>query len=708
VFKKINYAKIWIKSNLISIFESFMFSIILIFITSSFRVINPKNVDWLSFGDGTAEISWEFFRKQPLFQFPLGLNPRYGLEVSSTAAFDGQIPIMSFIFHPIESLLPERFQYYGLFILLTFALNYYFAKKIFLFLGLTKYQSVLCGVILASSPVILNRFIENTHYSLTAAWLIFASMLRSLQRDIKLSKWIFIFIFTILIHLYFLPFILIIYILTIIYEIINRNIKGNAIITLLIILLASIITMYVTGYFYGGISGKDVGYGLFRSTLISMLDPSGWSRVIPDLPEPDGAYEGFAYTGIATIVLIFVYLLLFKVPKGKNSYVNFTPLWISASILFIFALSNKISFGTKELFEFYVPNIFSIITNTFRSSGRFTWLLVFLLFVYLVYSISRKISVRRLSLLLTFILLLNFFDSYQHLVSQRSLKFESKFNSSLTHTAWKSISQCYKNLRVYPPTIQVENYYAFLNIAYNQNLGINTGRFSRVNQNIILGAYDLMHREFNTGVYRDDSFYVFTNAEFVLPEIVNYQKNLAIHTLDDNSAFGELNGYTFIAPKLKNCSEGDRLKKVSLGFGAPESQRYSGEKLTFGKNFDTSKYILIGFSTLEDWGVWSVDEYSKINLNTVNVSNFESIEITARDLALPSNIFTVRLNESVLGTCTFDIEFTTCTLPFDFQNLDTNILSLSFSPKIIRNPKELGISEDTRNLGFGLKSISLN
>ncbi len=685
-----------------------MFSIILIFITSSFRVINPKNVDWLSFGDGTAEISWEFFRKQPLFQFPLGLNPRYGLEVSSTAAFDGQIPIMSFIFHPIESLLPERFQYYGLFVLLTFALNYYFAKKIFLFLGLTKYQSVLCGVILASSPVILNRFIENTHYSLTAAWLIFASMLLSLQRDIKLSKWIFIFIFTILIHLYFLPFILIIYILTIIYEIINRNIKGNAIITLLIILLASIITMYVTGYFYGGISGKDVGYGLFRSTLISMLDPSGWSRIIPDLPEPDGAYEGFAYTGIATIILVFVYLSLFKVPKGKNSYVNFTPLWISASILFIFALSNKIAFGTKELFEFYVPNIFSIITNTFRSSGRFSWLLVFLLFVYLVHSISRKISVKRLSLLLTLTLIINFCDSFKQLTSQQTLKFDTKFSSNLTNSAWSSISQCYKNLRVYPPTAAVENYYSFLDIAFKQNLGINTGRFSRVNQIKILGAYDLMHKEFESGVYRDDSFYIFTNSEFTSPDIVNYQRNLAILTLNENSAYGELNGYTFIAPNLKNCQKGNQLKKASLGFGAPESKIYGGEKLTFGKNFDTSKYMLIGFSALEDWGVWSVDTNSIIHFHTENISNLESIDITARDLTLPSNIFSVKINDSFIGTCTFDIEFTTCTLPFYFRKLDTNVISLSFSPKVIRSPKDIGISGDTRNLGFGLKSIAFN
>ena len=274
--------------------------------------------------------------------------------------------------------------------------------------------------------------------------------------------------------------------------------------------------------------------------------------------------------------------------------------------------------------------------------------------------------------------------------------------------AWNSISQCYKNLRVYPPTVGVDNYYEFLNIAYKQNIGINTGRFSRVNQNTILGAYDLMHKEFNTGIYRTDSFYVFTNAEFVLPEIVNYQKSLAIHTLNEDSAYGELNGYAFIAPNLQNCENGKTLRAAAQGFGAPETQKYRGEKLIFGKNIDTSKYILIGFSALEDWGVWSVDEISKISFNTESISNFNSININARDLATPTNEFTVSLNESKIGTCNFSTEFSTCSLPFNFKALETNILTLSFVPKIIRSPKDLGISEDTRNLGFGMKSISFS
>ena len=173
---------------------------------SGVKIINPRNVDWLSVGDGTAEISWEFFRRQPVFQFPLGLNPNYGLEISSTVALDGQIPLLSFIFHPIANILPERFQYIGIFMLINFALNFYVAKRIFLFLKFNEYQSVISAAILASSPVILNRVIENTHYNLISAWIIFTAIYLVLRENMNFKAWVLLFGLSVLINIYYLPF----------------------------------------------------------------------------------------------------------------------------------------------------------------------------------------------------------------------------------------------------------------------------------------------------------------------------------------------------------------------------------------------------------------------------------------------------------------------------------------------------------------------
>jgi hypothetical protein len=704
-----NIQKIYYKwPFLITLSESFIFSLTLIYITSGLSILNPKRTDWLSVGDGTGEISWEFFRSQPLFQFPLGLNPKYGLEISNTAALDGQIPIMSFLFHPFSEILPERFQYYGLFIFFTFVINFYFAKKIFLHVNFNKYQSVISAITLATSPIILNRFIESTHYALTAAWIIFAAILLSLRSSSKFHSWSFLIILTILIHPYYLPFIFTIYFVNYLFRLFSEGFKIQDLINAILLLVITFFGMYVVGYFFGGVSGKDVGYGLFRTTLISIFDSSGWSRIIPDIGEPDGAYEGFAYLGSPGIFLLILNLIMFRKIGFKPNEDKFIQLWISAVILFVFALSNKIAIGNIELFSFRMPEVFSLLTNSFRSTGRFAWLIVFILNISLVFSLKKKISSRILSIILTLALIIGLIDHSSQLISQKENKFSTKYKSTLTDSSWNSISECYSKIRVYPPTAGVENVYNFVNLAYKLDLGINTGRYSRVNQNSILGAYDLMHKEFNTGIYRTDSFYVFTNADFVLPEIVDYQKRLAVHTLNNDSAYGELNGYSFIAPNLKKCVRGDSLKSAAKGFGAPETQTYRGETLAFGKGLDSSKYILIGFSALEDWGVWSVDEVSKISLNTDNISKFSTINIYARDLASPANEISVSINDSKIGNCKFTTDFTTCSLPFNFTDLKTNIISLRFTPKIIRSPQDLGLSEDTRNLGFGMKSISFS
>ena len=76
-----------------------------------------------------------------------------------------------------------------------------------------------------------------------------------------------------------------------------------------------------------------------------------------------------------------------------------------------------------------------------------------------------------------------------------------------------------------------------------------------------------------------------------------------------------------------------------------------GEKIQFGIGKDTSKYILAGFSALEDWGVWSVDNDSRIILNTSNLEDKTKLIIEARDLSYPQNLFTFTFNGLLVDEC---------------------------------------------------------
>jgi hypothetical protein len=84
------------------------------------------------------------------------------------------------------------------------------------------------------------------------------------------------------------------------------------------------------------------------------------------------------------------------------------------------------------------------------------------------------------------------------------------------------------------------------------------------------------------------------------------------------------------------------------------------------------------------------------------------INVTARDLTTPANKFEVYVNQEKVGICTFSTEFSLCTIPFNSKSIDTNVVTLGFNATLLRSPKDVGLSNDTQNQGFGLQSLYLD
>jgi len=616
-----------VKNNLFYSVAGFVFSFVTIFITSGLQIINPRNVGWLARGDGKTEIAWEFFRYQPIFQLPLGLNPKYGLEIASTIAFDAQIPIMSLLLHPFSSILGTRFQYIGIFLFITFMLNFYFASRIFHLLHLSRFQIIINSSLVGLSPVILNRFIENTHYTLTSAWLILWAIYLVLRSKNDVGQWFALFNFVPLIHFYYMPFVLILYLIKWIIKIYTDHRQVYTFITQFILIISSVITnMYLIGYFYGDISSGRLGYGDFKATLLSPFDSSGWSKILADLPEPYGAYEGFSYLGTATFLLLIVLITLFsKKNKKENLWQNSAlSIWISSILLFIFSLSNKINVGTISLLEFPIPIYLLQIVETFRSSGRFAWLLVFVLFIWVTYKISLKLDSKYYSILLSFVLIFVIIDYWPKLVSEKANKFDLVYESNLVSSAWTEINKCYEDIKVYPPVLAVDNFYNFLNVAYSQKMGINTGRLGRFNQEVMNNSFSRMNYQFKHGKLDQNSFYIFTSSEFVKQDFVEFYKNIALKTLDENTGWGILDGYTFLAPDLKSCTEARNLRDTITSYGPLNNSIYKGGKIYFGQSYSSENYILSGvilntnnFETIDNNGSIILNIDKKLMANQI-------------------------------------------------------------------------------------------
>ena len=105
-------------------------SVAFVFMTGG-QIVNPTNRDWLMKGDSASHyLGWEFFRNSPVLQWPVGANPSYGNGFANSIVNTDSIPLAAFFFKMFNPLLPNSFQYFGIWILLCFILQAVFAWKL--------------------------------------------------------------------------------------------------------------------------------------------------------------------------------------------------------------------------------------------------------------------------------------------------------------------------------------------------------------------------------------------------------------------------------------------------------------------------------------------------------------------------------------------------------------------------------------------------
>ena len=86
------------------------------------------NTKWLyeSTDLTNSQLSWEYFKNDE-WRFPIGKNPNYGLEVSNSIVYTDNIPILALFFKIFEGIIYNKFQYFSLWITLTFFFQLFFS-----------------------------------------------------------------------------------------------------------------------------------------------------------------------------------------------------------------------------------------------------------------------------------------------------------------------------------------------------------------------------------------------------------------------------------------------------------------------------------------------------------------------------------------------------------------------------------------------------
>ena len=375
----------------------FAMGVALFIIVYGIRILNPLYVDWLlGLGDLSQHyLGWEFFRHDE-WRFPIGMTNRVAYPLETSVIFTDSIPVLAVLFKIFNKVLPSRFQYFGIWGLLCFGLQGYFSVKIFNVLKIKKYSALIGSIILILSPIMIYRMYMHT--SLAAHWLLLASLYLFLNHDTGYKnylnaslQWGILGMLAVGIHLYFFPMCFLFgagYCVLSIYK--EKKIWLGSICPLISYIMAGILNTWFLGGFSSSARADSWGLGETNFNLNSFFNPRGFSVILPNLEGTPAQHEGFAYLGLGLIAIILISIIAegLRFIKYRKMDIQISILLGISIISVLFAVANAYVWGSRELFTIPIPRKIAELWAIFRSTGRFIWIVWYIIAVFGIKTVS--------------------------------------------------------------------------------------------------------------------------------------------------------------------------------------------------------------------------------------------------------------------------------------------------------------------------------
>lgn len=429
--------------------------VISFFIFSDPAILNPSNISWLMSGDPAQHyLGWSTFRHTPFMQWPVGLNYNYGMEISNSIVFTDSIPLIAIPLKYVEFLLPQEFQYTGIWLFLCYLLQSLFGYKVFRELTGNRYFSLVGGFILSFAPTFLLRM--QGHYALCGQFLILISFLLYLKPFSRL-QWMLLICVTALVHAYLLMMVLSVFVAKVLVDVINTKHFTYYAKSLILSMAACAFVMYAEGYFVISNGLAAGGFGEFRADLLALFNPyspafSKFSRVNNN-QLMNG--EGLAYLGFGVIMCLgSLVMMVFNKISNKEFSVYSSVVYVPCLTLlglYVFAVSNVISLQGYEIYRINLPDFLVGPVNTFRASGRFMWPISYFIMAAALFSIH-YLSKKSCVTIIVLIALVQLFDTYKFgdLVRANIRTTEKTWNKNKIEGYSVDYSK-FKSIAMYPP-----------------------------------------------------------------------------------------------------------------------------------------------------------------------------------------------------------------------------------------------------------------
>jgi hypothetical protein len=565
------------------------------------RIIDPTNRDWLMLGDSAQHyLGWAFFRDTPLLQWPIGANPKLGLDFASSIVFTDSIPLAAFVFKPLNVVLPETFQYLGVWIWMCFVLQAYFGVRL---LARRVADRSLCGLgaaLIVLAPVLSYRLVHQGygHIALVSHFVILAALDLYLDERGSVRKWAILISCALLIQAYFVPMVVAIWIASMV----SRRLAIRDTARQVAIVLGSLgIVAVVSGFaslggrlFVGdsSVTPEDFPYR-FRWQPMALVDSAtdfstGWSHVMADQLELFGDVEGFTYlgSGLLLVVLPAVVLSMLRKRSGIVSARDVVvvlgivaacafvvpsrlfstgiavmlfvvvavfagrsirerrhrALLVAAVLLGVYSMTMRPGVGRRTFFEYDLVPVLEQFTQTFRTHARSSWVLYYVVLLALVVLVATRLP-RWLAIgVLALAVVVSVVDS-NPAMSQVRHRFTSQpvWVNQLDDPMWDEVVQGRDSIITYPPlNNDLEGRWIHIeDFVQRRGMATNAGYFSRWSIDTYVRVNQRLHDELRAGEFDPKSLYVI------------FDPDMWAFLSSDPTRFafiGDIDGYLVVAP----------------------------------------------------------------------------------------------------------------------------------------------------------------
>ncbi|MCR5599420.1 MAG: DUF6311 domain-containing protein [Ruminococcus sp.] len=511
-------------------------------------ILMPSNTSWIfAHPDDSTQhyLGWVFYRNTP-WTFPICMTDGLSSDGMVSCMYTDSIPLFAIFFKILSPLLPETFQYYGIWGVFCFALNGGFGA---LLLSRIKNNIIFTSLGSFFYTIFFPSITRITHHnSLGAIWLIMIAIILTLDHNRKYKHgftpvvlWTLACVSATLIHIYFIPMIYFAmtgYLILVVFKD-KKYIRAAAV--AISSTVFSVLSLYVIGAFEGKSSYADGGYGFYSANINTFFNSMGHSKYIRMLNTTPGQYEGYGYLGFGMLVCCFLGIIIIftrlekkngsviknafaYIKKYRIEFIAFGAVFI---VSFLWALSTTVAYNQNVVFSITLPDFIIRKLSIFRATGRFVWLPCLIIMTTAMWLVT-KLRKKSAAAALTICVWLQGMDvrnfrtelhdeyAYIHIVPE-----------NITTEEWEELSEGVKEVAFVPldPDFRAykQLYFEVANLASKKGIKLSSFYLARSDNDSIARYADEQYKLLTSGNGRKDVLYSFFKEEDIPKGLKNFK-----------------------------------------------------------------------------------------------------------------------------------------------------------------------------------------